>query len=415
MTEDNPFKLNPDQTEEINIDNNLFRFKSLADCSALLKLSISSKNIRSWFREPFLTVKAPDNNQRTQYLPPRYKGSVYVDLSWIANSEPETFSIEIKGAVFENKALLMYFSQNDPVELGNTLIIAPHPDDGELCCTSFYGPNSYLVTLSAGEKVKELKKQYFTMMDQDIEQASLRKGHLRAFNSVTTGMLGDISAEHMINLGYFDATFSDMRKFQDKVIKSNHNHQVNEFRKFNPKNSPFTLIKEPVNQYKDLLADLTTVIQTVNPARIIVTNPNADTHQDHAAAGEIILELLDQIPNNVRKVYLYSIHIKREKPIYFGPALNHIGMPFVPSVKTDKNNTFSYRSFELSEEQQKRKTIMLNLMYDTYKEKDHRFQKCATHEYINSARLGKAYYIQRFIKQNEIFLVINRSKKVNDP
>ena len=143
----------------------------------------------------------------------------------------------------------------------------------------------------------------------------------------------------------------------------------------------------------------------------LITNPNADTHQDHAAAGEIILELLDQIPNNVRKVYLYSIHIKREKPIYFGPALNHIGMPFVPSVKTDKNNTFSYRSFELSEEQQKRKTIMLNLMYDTYKEKDHRFQKCATHEYINSARLGKAYYIQRFIKQNEIFLVINRSKK----
>ena len=140
----------------------------------------------------------------------------------------------------------------------------------------------------------------------------------------------------------------------------------------------------------------------------MVTNPYLDTHLDHMAAGQMLLELLDLIPNNVRYVYLYSIHIKREKPIFFGPALNQVGMPYIPTARIPETCRLKYRSFDLSEEQQKVKTIMANMMFDTYKFKDHRYQKCPYTDYINSPKIGKAYYFQRFVKQNEVFLVIER-------
>lgn len=407
MSNNNPFNLQPDVTEEVTISNGKLNFIFRPNNSALLKLTLNSKNFRSWFKEPYIKVQTAEGDHRIQYLPPKIHNSVYIDLSWIRANRTE-LTLESIGATFASEAQMLYFAFNDPIEMGTTLVIAPHPDDGELCCTSFYRPNTYLVTLSAGEKVKELKKQYYTNMDNSIEQASLRKGILRAYNSVTTPMLGDIRQDRMVNLGYFDATLAEMNKSRDQVIKTNHSHSISTFRKFNPQPNFAELTADPENKYSNLIADLTSVIKTVNPDRIVVTNPYLDTHLDHMAAGQMLLELLDLIPNNVRYVYLYSIHIKREKPIFFGPALNQVGMPYIPTVRIPETCRLKYRSFDLSEEQQKVKTIMANMMFDTYKFKDHRYQKCPYTDYINSPKIGKAYYFQRFVKQNEVFLVIER-------
>lgn len=405
MSKKDLFNLNPKRILTVELENNSFAFENKQKASVLLKIFINSKNIKTLFTEPLIKIKTDQNEERVQYLPRRIKDFVYLDLSW-PNPSTKSIKLEINKAQIEPKAELLYFDHKDQIDQGTTLIIAPHPDDGELCCTSFYGENSYLVTISAGERIKDLKKQYFTEMDHDLNVASLRKGTLRAFNSVTTGLLGGIKASHMFNLGYLDGTISDLEQHRDKVIKSNHDHEINAFRKFNPQELDF-LLPNPTNKYQDLVTELTRIIQKINPTRIVVTNPNLDSHQDHAAVGKILLELLDQIPNQVRFVYLYSVHIKREKPIYFGPALNHIGLPYI-TVGTEPSTPLSYRSFELNEEQQKNKTIMLNLMYDVYKDQDHRHIKCPSAPYINSSRIGKAYYFQRFVKQNEVFLVIEK-------
>ena len=69
MSNNNPFNLQPDVTEDVTISNGKLNFIFRPNNSALLKLTLNSKNFRSWFKEPYIKVQTAEGDHRIQYLP----------------------------------------------------------------------------------------------------------------------------------------------------------------------------------------------------------------------------------------------------------------------------------------------------------------------------------------------------------
>lgn len=395
----------PDEIIPTEINNNTFKLTNIKNKYALLKIKV---NTVSWFPcDHYITIVS-DIGLRTQYLPINHNGIIYIDLSWI--EEDSTIKLQPHHVDLAKDAEILFFNKNDDLS-GTTLIIAPHPDDSELCCTSFYNENTFILTITAGEKITDLKKQYFSEMDNDLKSAAKRKGALRVYNSLSTPILGGVKSTSLLNLGYSDSTIKSMYENPKDEIKSPYGFSPNDFRNMNQVNKQIKLIENPLNQLKDLKKELQIIIEELKPKRIVVTNPFTDSHNDHRYIGKIALDCLYDISYPKPYVYLYTVHIEREKEFHYGPALSHISVPnfkeFFSYTDLSKIN-FSYASFELNQEQQKMKTIMLGTMYDIYSCKDHRYISSPFANYFGCPRLGKSYYYQRFVKSNETFLLIKQ-------
>lgn len=392
----NPYHLKPEKTEEISIEGG----------SVLLNSGGSPVLLEAEFKrsiwhpgEAWIEISSGSVSYGRQYIGKPVKDKCYIDLSNIA--APGELRLATGGITLQKNARLLYFRQQK--KEGKTLILAPHPDDGELACTTFYGTDTYLVTISAGEKLQDLKKQYFKSMDDSVEAAGRRKGNLRAFNASTTAMLGDIPYDQMVCLGYMDGALENMLK--GTAIQSD--FKPGDFRNYNSRKAAadLGLMENPKNSIKDLKTELTEIIRRIRPARILVTNPFLEFHRDHLAAGKLLLEMKREDLTGNADLLFYTIHAQREKDLYFGPAGSRITVPAFATIPgIDNSVTFSYVSNMLDPEAMKRKAVMMNCMYDLYSSKDHKWRQNADLEYLNSPRFGKAYYFRRFVKSNEVFL-----------
>jgi LmbE family N-acetylglucosaminyl deacetylase len=396
----NPYHLRPVKTEEISIEGNTLRLDP-GEGPVLLEAAFRRS---IWHPgEAWIEISADGKTAERQYFGKTLKDFCYVDLSGI--TAPCSIRITTAGITLDRQARLLHFSKIS--NEGVTLIIAPHPDDGELACTSFYGRNTYLVTLSAGEKIQELRKQYFKSMDKSLEEAGRRKGLLRAFNASTVPLLGGIPYDQMVCLGYRDGFLEEM--INGASVSSP--YRPGDFRIYNSgtASQKLGLLEDPDNSAEDLRTELGEIIKRIKPARILVTNPFLEFHRDHLAAGKLILNMSREGTTGDADILFYSIHAQREKDPYFGPAGSRITLPsFAKTPEIDQSVHFSYVSNNLTEEDMKKKAVMMNCMYDLYSSKDHRWRPSRILEYLDSPRIGKAYYFRRFIKANEIFLKLEK-------
>ena len=96
----------------------------------------------------------------SQYFVNSDCGKRYINVSDIEGS---VISAEPYHCIIGDRAKLYAFARvRNP---GRTLIVAPHPDDAELGAFTFLSSNpanTFVVTLSAGECVKDMDKQYFS-------------------------------------------------------------------------------------------------------------------------------------------------------------------------------------------------------------------------------------------------------------
>ncbi len=393
------YKLIPSASETLNSSHGLFTLGKSTQ-NQLLEIPCQKKLLR--MKDPCVEIIINNQVIATQYFSKQINDSCLIDLGCIPPSQANlSFALRAHGLKLASDATVYYFEPGSTD--GTTLIIAPHPDDGELACSSFYGSQTYLITLTSGNKITDLRKQYFKNLDDTIESARLRKGLLRAYNATTSGLLGGVGGDHMLCLGYQDASLNDI--IEGKQVDELVAPMV--YRKFN---SPeltrkLGLLSEPHNCRQDLITEITNIINSIKPQRILVTNPYLEAHRDHLAAGRIFLDLAKSGLLDQCDLLFYSLHASKEKDLYFGPAGSRITVPyFYPSISLPKNLSFSYVSQNLNAEAMKTKAILMNTMYDLYFAKDHRYRASPHMPYLDSPRIGRAYYFRRFIKSNEVFL-----------
>ena len=123
----NPYHLKPEKTEEISIEGG----------SVLLNSGGSPVLLEAEFKrsiwhpgEAWIEISSGSVSYGRQYIGKPVKDKCYIDLSNIA--APGELRLATGGITLQKNARLLYFRQQK--KEGKTLILAPHPDDGELEC-----------------------------------------------------------------------------------------------------------------------------------------------------------------------------------------------------------------------------------------------------------------------------------------
>lgn len=392
------------------------------DGSLLLPTNITENvlllvQFRATGREPRIQISTPNGQSIQQFFEPNSAGSRYLNLTGFA-AHNQTLIVHPQDCHIEREVTLLQFPQIK-FDDGPLLIVAPHADDAELAAYGLYRHHAercWIVTVSAGEKLQSLKRQYVPGLDQNIDQAELRKGLLRAWNSATTPLLAGVSANRLIMLGYFNMTLHQMMTDLNSVVPHPSGLQATptNFRRFNQ--FPLPSDSDVKNRGEDLISDLMTLIAYIRPATIVVTHPELDPHSDHIATTKAVAIALDRLSYYPKEVLLYANHYKGIKGFPYGPE--HSGTTLPPAqVRNSSLGTWRVHSEYLSLAVQKEKVMVLDTMHDLRHQlrPERRFKQWITQlrRKCRYRYYGAHPYFQTAIKAHEVFSVITGEAFVN--
>lgn len=298
----------------------------------------------------------------SQYLEKSASGKKLVNITGITSGTQ--IGLKSTNCALGNSGRILAFKKpefNKPI-----LIIAPHPDDAELAAFGFYAKNSknvWILTVTAGEFSKKLKKQYWPRLDATLEQSMLRKGVVRSWNSKTTPLIAGVKPERNIMLGYPDGKLNDIVKNpEDLIIHKAGKGSFEKFRAFNDKKLQSDLVQE--FRGKELINDLVEVINIVEPDTILVTHPEIDPHQDHWASAAACAKALAKSKHKPTSILLYANHLcPGTKGFPWGPAHTAAGLWPKQFVGTGSLYQRIYVEY-LPLEQQKNKVVAMDTMHD---------------------------------------------------
>ena len=188
------------------------------------------------------------------------------------------------------------------IEKDYTLIIAPHPDDEILCCTS--------VIREAVKNNDPLKIIYLTdgdALSNENPAASRAYGKTRRGESVKALAGLGVQESDLIWLGFPDSILGNLR--------------------LEPIVSPFTFRKKTAaNTYvpdldytrENLDEVLRSIIKEFPPVAIYFPDENKEKHADHITAGKVIWNLIEPVSETFHH-YRYAIHDKnfRKDPDFY--------------------------------------------------------------------------------------------------
>ncbi|MDN6180308.1 MAG: PIG-L family deacetylase [Halomonas subglaciescola] len=374
---------------------------------------------------PGVTTWQGERECFTQYLEPNEAGARLINLTGITRLD--NICLVAKRCRLAPRATLLGFM---PPALSDEplLILAPHPDDAELAAYGLYqrhAQDSWIVTLTAGERQKRLDQQYLPGLDGDAASASRRKGEIRAWNSATTPQLAGVTADRLIMLGYFNDTLTTLLAEPDQDVPSIEAPDLTPalFRRWNtralPTDSPRDslcgqpLEEGPRNRGADLLEDLIGLIEHIRPGVVVVTHPEIDPHPDHRATARALALALAQTQHQPREVLLYANHLKGVRGFPRGPA--HAAAGVWPLDQQDSGfGPWRLYSETLDDETIRQKAVALHSMHDLHVRVnlDKRLKRGI------ARRLGglpadawKDYgphdYFQTHLKAHEVFAVID--------
>lgn len=388
-------------------------FDLSADNALVVPQTLTTQNV--WLqldfiqagREPCIEVMLGDRCLSRQFFRPQTIGQRLLNLSQLQISAGAELHFRARGCKFRPQVTLLMF---DSIELtGPVLIVAPHPDDAELAAFGVYrqhAEQSWIVTLSAGEHLQRLDRQYIARLDQNIDQAEVRKGVIRSWNSATTPLLAGIPPSRLVMLGYFNMTLSALMQTPEQVVPFPRSMPVSpaEFRRFNL----FALPSDETvaNRGDDLIHDLIALIEQIKPQSILVTHPELDPHPDHQAAAVALGRALQHTRHCPEHVMLYANHFRGVRRFPFGPEHANTSLP-PADLPVSVFGSWKLWSQALPLAIQQEKVCALDTMHDLRHEwhLDRRLkvwwqQKWAKFPY---RYYGKHPYFQTAIKAQEVF------------
>ena len=299
----------------------------------------------------------------TQYLEPNETGKRLINLTGIESLDQ--LQLTLKHLTLERDATLLGF-RNPDLANGPILIIAPHPDDAELAAFGIYSQhpkNTWIVTLTAGERLKRLDKQYWPGLDDSLEEASQRKGFIRAWNSATTPLLAGVPAEQLVMLGYFNDTLAALHEKPDTLVPSQSAPAItpDTYRQWNKLSLPTD--GQAQNTGENLQNDLASLLNKIKPTTIITPHPDIDPHADHIASTRHLQAAIEQSGHSPKHLLLYANHLKSTRGFPRGPAHAAAGVwPTQINAPTPRDDKVA--SFPLSIGVQKQKALALHSMHD---------------------------------------------------
>jgi hypothetical protein len=203
---DYKYEFNPEfaQIQNIQLNNNRLDLSDLPAGFHTVFLEMNLKStLKGFANEPEIKMIA-GTDTLSQNFECRVKGIRYINISQFIQNERNEIQFEFNGCKLKSNEIKLIAYQNIPTQNQKYLILAPHPDDAEIAAYGLYAshPDStFIATVTAGDAGSMNYDEVYA----DSTVHYIKKGKIRAWNSITVPMLGGIAPENAINLGYFDA------------------------------------------------------------------------------------------------------------------------------------------------------------------------------------------------------------------
>jgi len=311
--------------------------------------------------------------------------------------------LDVEGAGLAETPRLRWYPR--PELTGPYLILAPHPDDAELAAGGFYtgqAESMHIVTLSCGEKLKSVDRQYLSGLDQTLADASRRKAEWRRWNVYATPLLSGLSPERSTVIGVPDGQGWSL--IHDGTPQTP-DWPIREARAFNRIELPFS--ETDVLEREHVLVALRQVIDSVRPETILVTDPEFDPHGDHRATSLALALALSGSTHRPANVMLYANHYRHAYPP--GPAFQPAWMP-PRSIAIDSlfDDAPVPMLWTLDPAMQKHKALLLDSMSDLSPRANRRQQRRRARRagFTPTFAAERDPYFQSAVRSTEFFRVL---------
>lgn len=373
--------------------------------SSFLKVSVNS-SVSGKFLRPFLEITDGDTVER-EYFEHGAAGIRYLNISkFVENGSGELWFSGHHLSIESGPVELIQFD-NIPLAGKRILVLAPHPDDAEIASFGLYSSQDdvFVVTVTSGDAGPFMYDEIY----KDEITHYLKKGEVRTWNSLAVPMLGGVSPDRILNLGYNDARLKKMATDHEYTASGLYTNvsDMNTFRHLN--SSPLAKGLVGINNWRSLVSNMEYLLNEINPDIIITPSPKLDMHSDHQYTTHALVEALKNTGRHNGHLFLYTNHqVVFNERFPYGEAGATISLPPTPR---GSNYFSSLYSFPMSEKQQKDKIFALDAMNDLRLGTDFRFplrafgQAFETLWYDISGK--NESYFRRAIRSNEFFYVID--------
>ena len=368
----------------------------------ILKLDIKSTFFSKLFA-PYVTIYSQERTEKT-FFEHSAKGVRYIDITSFVGEEYKIMLSSKNCKIVSNKVEIFDFENLD-IKNKKVLIIAPHADDAEIASFGLYSDakESFIVTVTAGETISE----DFCLFENNKDKAKL-KGKLRVYDALTVGMIGDVSYENSIVLGYFNETIKSMYEDRDNIIpsKTADLSDINYFRKVD--HSKIETNPQASSKWDSLVNDFVHIINSTKPDFIVTLHLQIDSNPDHQYITLALLEAMEELACEDIKLLTSTNHLTQNEIYPYGDVFSTQAL--APRFDTPFIFKDIY-SHQLSKEKQIYKFYALETMHDLRGllinlgfARAFKLSFKSLRRFINGKE--KSYY-RRSVKTNEIFYVTN--------
>ena len=379
--------------------------------TALLAIDVSA-TAAGGMLDPFIEVEH-DRVSYRQYFERGVHGTRYLNLSPAVQQSGASSlrRIALRGRHIRWKADASLLVFDFPaIGGGDTLIVAPHPDDSEIGAFGLYSTcRSWIVTVSAGERSPTDLSPIVTRAEEQTRWRAL----LRVFDSLAAPELGGVPRERRLNL-----------VFPDAQLKQMHDNPMQAFRLGCEDSLPRRALRSrnPVPELQDapadcrwgnLVAELRWILDTVRPRTVACTHPLVDPHLDHVFTCMALAEALRGGAHQPDLFLLYVVHAN-EVPLYpFGSAASVVSVPPWENKEWIADSIYSH---SLSEDTQRAKFFAVEAAHDLrlYSDAGPRSLRQLTtvlrrelSAFVSGMGLLPTDFLRRAPRPNEIYYVVS--------
>lgn len=392
---------------ECKLDNNRLLIPTPNDefSTAFIEIAIQS-TLKGFFNEPEVIMTA-GNDSLIQNFECGAKGIRYLNISQLIQKGATEVQFKFSGCKPHSSTIKLIAYKNINPAKEKILILSPHPDDAEIAAYGVYASNpknSFIVTVTAGDA----GSMHYREVYSDSTKHYLKKGQIRAWNSITVPMLAGVPSEQSINLGYFDASLQKM--YNDTLSEARSRNlnttDISLFRSANCSHLPDSLT--PSSTWRSLVNDLKYLLVKVSPTIVITTYPAIDYHLDHKYTTVALHQAMQEIVCNNSEIWLYTNHLPLTSMYPDGKIRSQISLP--PYFEQIPMYFDKICSFPLTKDLQNDKIIALDAMNDLRPNTQYHDIKASWLQFknntFNKLYLKESDYFRRSVRSNEFFFVI---------
>jgi LmbE family N-acetylglucosaminyl deacetylase len=379
--------------------------------TALLAINIATDPVASApaatpLPVPFVEITFGTYSDR-QYFRPGEAGPRWLNLSHLRGIATAGARVKLRSDGLTigtgDSTLRLFASQPDLSKA--VLILAPHPDDAEIGAFALYATTrSTVATVTSGNAGSATYESVFG--DNEAPEQYHFKGRIRVIDSITIPWQGGVPPERSLNLGYFDARLGTMFEKPDAVVPEMYgpNTDIGVYRRYNF--SPLVRQGRRESTWRNLVADIETLLRRVNPSVIAAPHPQLDSHRDHQFTTVALIEAMARWRRDVT-LLLYTNHADNNRYPY-GPAGTLMSMPAI-TQPIELDQVFS---LAVSPDMQRAKLFALESMHDLRFSPTRQYQLAVGEgRAVQSEKPGPGpdiTYLRRGPRSNELFYVYDQ-------